>query len=195
MSAFGIGSCSWAMRDRRHAATKKASHPCHDQSQTAQHRRTSFWITHRPQAAQVREDFKFDCAVNPAHIYPLDILSHMTSGDHEPCLLVAAYPIRHGDFLPDPERATGPDLAFLPGPCALNCSQEGRGGLPILPQDFIQWQSGQFSSSGKVCSMDAAECECSPCHKTLVSLASSFAPVEPDHKVNRSRVGASKFSS
>jgi hypothetical protein len=36
-----------------------------------------------------------------------------TSGDHEPCLLVAAYPIRHGDFLPDPERATGPDLAAL----------------------------------------------------------------------------------
>jgi hypothetical protein len=100
----------------------------------------------------------------------------MTLGNHEPCLLVAAYPIRRGDFLPEPERAEGPDLAFLPGPCALNCTQAGRGGLPILPQDFLQWQSGRFSSSGKVCSMDAAECECSPCHKTLVTSSFLICP-------------------
>lgn len=79
-------------------------------------------------------------------------------GNHEPCLLVAAYPIRRGDFLSDPELAAERDRVFLPGPCPLTCSQVGTGGLPILPQDFIKWQTGAFSSSNKVCSMDADKC-------------------------------------
>lgn len=138
-----------------------------------QHRRTSFWITRRTQVAQVREACQFGFVGNLA-----DILSHATAGDHEPCLLVAAYPILRRDFLPD---RAGPDSAFLPGPCALNCNLERQAtfpNLPILPRDFIQWQNGEFSSSGEACSMDAVKCECSHFIPTVhLSLGSRSPPL------------------